>query len=402
MRKRVFWALMSTLFLSSGPLTAGQRTDVLDLADGAVVLSATSRYNEKWDRLLLIDGTSASGWCSAKGSAYPNSILIEMARSIRLAEFCIDNTGAQESRYPGISARKFKLYASTVSAREGFQLIYAGEAAKGERKVFTFEKKAEARWLQLEVISNWGHSEYTEIMELEAYGDPFGELPVQKTIAGVYDTNYNLLRFEQSGSKIEGCYDWDNGRLSGTTDGRVIRFQWTEIGPQIGTAIMVLTSDGQFLNGMWYEHGSYRGLWFGKRVTDGRKTKCKPKVEMDSIGQSLDTVGRVILYGIYFDYDSANLRPESTETLQQVLSAIKSRAPSKLIIEGHTDSRGRDEYNLKLSRQRARAVTKWIIAHGIDANQLKAKGYGESRPVADNSRPDGRALNRRVEIAVEK
>ena len=73
-----------------------------------------------------------------------------------------------------------------------------------------------------------------------------------------------------------------------------------------------------------------------------------------------------------------------------------------MIIEGHTDSRGRDEYNLKLSRRRARAVTKWIIAHGIDANQLKAKGYGESRPVADNSRPDGRALNRRVEIAVEK
>jgi outer membrane protein OmpA-like peptidoglycan-associated protein len=402
MRQGIFRALIFLLFLCPSQLIAGQRTDVLDLAEGAVVLSATSRYNEKWDPLLLIDGTTATGWCSAKGKAYPNHIMIELARTFRLKEFCIDNTDAQESGYPGISAREFKLYASTLSSKDGFQLIYAGEAAKGKRKVFDLETTPEARWIKLEVLSNWGDNQYTEIMELEAYGDQAEEAPDQRPIAGVYDTNYNLLRLEQSGNNIAGCYDWDNGTLSGTTDGRVIRFQWTEDGPQIGTAVMVLTSDGRFLNGLWYEHGKYRGLWFGKRVTDARKPNCKLQTEKDRIGQSLDTVGRVILYGIYFDFDSATLRPESTETLKQVLAAVKSRAPSKFTIQGHTDSQGSDEYNLKLSRQRAQAVANWLVANGADPNQLAAEGHGESRPVADNSKPDGRALNRRVEIVVKK
>jgi len=124
--------------------------------------------------------------------------------------------------------------------------------------------------------------------------------------------------------------------------------------------------------------------------------------QKDSIGRSLDNAGRAIIYGIYFDYDASALRPDSTETLNQILTAIKKRPGIKLVIEGHTDSQGSDDYNLSLSEQRARSVVKWIVEHGIDSRQLTAKGLGESQPVADNSKPDGRALNRRVEIAVVK
>jgi outer membrane protein OmpA-like peptidoglycan-associated protein len=400
MRKLALCVVLLVWGLMPNPLMAAEKQDVLDIASGAVVLTATSEYNESWAALLLLNGTPDTGWCSAESQAYPNTIMMELSRPFQLQEFVIDNSKAQESGYPGISARKFELYASTKSRKEGFDLVYSGEAAKGERKVFTLDKPAKAQWLKLVVLSNWGNPAYTEIMELEAYGETVGAAPEQRSVSGFYDTNYNLLRLEQYGSTIEGCYDWDNGTLSGTTDGRVIRFQWIEDGPETGAAVMVLTADGNFLNGLWYEEGTYRGLWYGTKVTDGRQPQCV--IQKDAVGRSLDTVGRAIVYGIYFDFDSATLKTESTETLEQILKAVQSRPSLKLTIEGHTDSQGSDEYNLKLSQQRAQAVVDWLVQKGVAASRLNAKGYGESRPVADNNRPDGRALNRRVEIAAVK
>lgn len=403
MIKRLIVVLIPvSLMLISLTLHAGQKKDLLDISNGAVVLTSTSQYSEKWASLLILDGTTATGWCSAEGKAFDNTFIIELPQKYVLKEFVIDNSNTQEKNYPGISARRFILYGSTESHETGYSVIHEGEATEGTKKIFALDKSIKVKWLKLVIQSNWGNKKYTEIMELEAYGKAAEEPDEQKQIDGVYDTNYELLKLSQDGNKIEGCYDYDNGKLSGETDGRVIRFQWTEDGPQIGTAIMVLNSDGTFLNGLWYEKGIYRGLWYGSRVTDGRSPGCQLIEVKDSIGKSLDSTGRAILYGIYFELDSAMLKSESTETLQQVLSVIKSKTSLNLVIEGHTDSQGSDEYNLELSQKRAQAVIDWLVKNGIDAGRLNAKGYGESRPVADNSRPDGRALNRRVEISVDK
>lgn len=406
MRKlSILFIMLAVLFVSTSAIAA-EKVDRLDIASGAVLISATTEYNQKWAGMMLLDGSTDMGWCSKKGSPYPNTFLIELPNSVAISSFYIDNTNAQESGYPGISARRFKLHVSNKSAKEGFKLIYEGEAAKGQRKGFTIARPVPGQWLKLEVLSNWGDPQYTELMELEAYGEPIKAMIAPKPIKGVYDTNYGLMWLRQSGTGIEGCYDWDNGRLTGTTDGRVIRFQWTEDGPQIGTAVMVLTSDSGFLNGLWYENGRYQGLWYGTQVTDGRMPKCRQALESntkkDAIGRSLDEVGRAIIYGIYFDFDAATIRPDSEETLDRLLKAIKARPNVKLVIEGHTDSEGSDAYNQTLSEKRAQSVVNWLVAHGIASQQLSAKGFGESRPVADNGRPDGRALNRRVEISVAK
>jgi OOP family OmpA-OmpF porin len=69
-------------------------------------------------------------------------------------------------------------------------------------------------------------------------------------------------------------------------------------------------------------------------------------------------------------------------------------------VGGHTDSIGSDEYNLRLSQRRAEAVAAWLAAHGIAAARLTAKGFGESKPVADNRTAEGRQRNRRIEIVV--
>jgi len=105
-----------------------------------------------------------------------------------------------------------------------------------------------------------------------------------------------------------------------------------------------------------------------------------------------------VLYGIRFDSNSAVPRPESVETLNQLLALLHEKAELGLVVEGHTDSQNTDEFNQKLSEDRAKAVVAWLVKNGIAAGRLQPVGYGESRPVADNDTAGGRALNRRVEV----
>lgn len=94
--------------------------------------------------------------------------------------------------------------------------------------------------------------------------------------------------------------------------------------------------------------------------------------------------------------------PDSAPLLDEVAATLLGHANLKVIrIEGHTDDQGADDTNLDLSQRRAKAVMRAILERGVDASRLKAVGYGETKPVADNKKPAGRALNRRVEFMIE-
>ncbi len=118
----------------------------------------------------------------------------------------------------------------------------------------------------------------------------------------------------------------------------------------------------------------------------------------DALAQQLEAEGKVDLYGIYFDVDKDVLKAESEGTLQQVRQLLLDRPTLKLVVAGHTDSEGAADYNVDLSRRRAAAVVSWLTARDIGPGRLVPQGMGESQPVADNTTPAGRALNRRVEI----
>jgi len=109
---------------------------------------------------------------------------------------------------------------------------------------------------------------------------------------------------------------------------------------------------------------------------------------------------KVILKNIFFDYDKATLRPESYPELDRVVELLNQNPNLKVEISGHTDSKGSDEYNLKLSQLRAKSVVDYIISKGIPANKLIAKGYGETQPIDTNDTEEGRQNNRRVEFKV--
>jgi outer membrane protein OmpA-like peptidoglycan-associated protein len=109
--------------------------------------------------------------------------------------------------------------------------------------------------------------------------------------------------------------------------------------------------------------------------------------------------GRVATQGILFATNSDRIRPESTPTLEEIGQMLKEHAELRIAIEGHTDGDGEEAYNQELSERRAAAVKAFLIqTYGIQDSRLQTAGFGESKPVADNTTPEGKQQNRRVEL----
>ena len=112
--------------------------------------------------------------------------------------------------------------------------------------------------------------------------------------------------------------------------------------------------------------------------------------------------GKIALYGIYFDFDKADVKPESAPTLQEIATLLKNDPKLNLYVVGHTDMKGKLDYNITLSRKRAEAVVKELITnYGIKSSRLTADGVGPLAPVSTNETEDGRKLNRRVELVAK-
>ncbi|NOX19050.1 MAG: OmpA family protein [Chlorobi bacterium] len=108
--------------------------------------------------------------------------------------------------------------------------------------------------------------------------------------------------------------------------------------------------------------------------------------------------GKIIVNGIKFDVDKATLKPESMGPINKIYKLMKKKPDLNFSVEGHTDSDGDETHNQTLSEQRAKTVMDKLISMGIDANRLKYKGFGESKPIDTNETPEGKANNRRVEF----
>ena len=104
---------------------------------------------------------------------------------------------------------------------------------------------------------------------------------------------------------------------------------------------------------------------------------------------------------VEFDFNKAIIKPGYDKDINDLAKVMKDYPDLKVVIEGHTDNIGTAEYNKKLSQERADAVKKYLVEKGIDANRIKAQGFGDERPIASNDTEEGRQKNRRVEAAVD-
>ena len=122
-------------------------------------------------------------------------------------------------------------------------------------------------------------------------------------------------------------------------------------------------------------------------------------VSASEMEQALARDGRIAIYGIYFDFDKAQLKVESQPQIDQLATLLKDNPVLSVLVVGHTDGQGGFDYNLTLSQRRAQAVTDALVAnHGISASRVTPAGAGMVAPVATNRTEEGRSKNRRVEI----
>ena len=122
-------------------------------------------------------------------------------------------------------------------------------------------------------------------------------------------------------------------------------------------------------------------------------------VNADALAKDIARAGRVAIYGIYFDFGKAEVKPESEPALKEIVKLLQQNPKLKLYVVGHTDNVGELTYNMKLSEARADAVAKELVSkYGVDIKRLKTHGVGPLSPVASNKTEEGRAKNRRVEL----
>lgn len=120
-------------------------------------------------------------------------------------------------------------------------------------------------------------------------------------------------------------------------------------------------------------------------------------LEAEALKQQLEVGGRVAIE-VNFAVDEATILPDSEPQIDQVLELLRADPALRISIDGHTDDTGDAAHNQRLSEARAQAVVASLVAQGIDASRLEAKGYGPAQPIADNTSAEGRARNRRVEL----
>jgi OOP family OmpA-OmpF porin len=106
----------------------------------------------------------------------------------------------------------------------------------------------------------------------------------------------------------------------------------------------------------------------------------------------------LILEGVTFDTDKWDVTDEDKAILDPVAESLKANPGTKVEVQGHTDSTGADKHNMDLSEKRAHSVRDYLISKGVAETQLTWKGYGETKPIADNKTKEGRAKNRRTEL----
>ncbi len=139
-----------------------------------------------------------------------------------------------------------------------------------------------------------------------------------------------------------------------------------------------------------------------QQVADSETRKIQDEISIEQVKRlAIDPSKKAIIHNIYFGFGTAGLSRASNPVLEELKKVLENNPEMIVEIGGHTDSIGPEEVNNWLSENRAKAVRKWLIDHGVESNRLIAKGYGESRPMASNDdEKEGRELNRRIEVMV--
>jgi outer membrane protein OmpA-like peptidoglycan-associated protein len=206
-----------------------------------------------------------------------------------------------------------------------------------------------------------------------------------------------------SGAVLSGCTTMDaytgESQVSGASKGAIA-------GGLIGAVLGAATAPkedrarraliGAGIGGV---AGGGVGLYMDRQEAELREELVNSGVQVERTEEG--EINLIMPGNITFGTDSSELRPDFMDTLRSVAKVVKEYENTLVTIDGHTDSTGSESYNQMLSERRASSVAEVLLGEGVAFERLAAEGYGEQRPIADNSTASGRASNRRVEISLE-
>ncbi|MCK7590988.1 OmpA family protein [Subsaxibacter sp. CAU 1640] len=147
--------------------------------------------------------------------------------------------------------------------------------------------------------------------------------------------------------------------------------------------------------------GGVAGGYIGDRM-DRQAERIEeeiPGAEVTRVGEGINVVFDESS-GVYFDTNKYNINTKSAATLDKLAGIFKEYPDTNILVEGHTDNTGADDYNMTLSKQRAQSVTSYLSSKGVSSGRFTTNWYGENQPKYDNNTVEGRAKNRRVELAI--
>lgn len=394
--------------------------NVLSIPNGAYILAAPPTFNTEtqsankislWSREAIIDGSNEKGWGSAEESVFPYEFIFELSEECLIEKFGFNNEC--EKKYPGICAKRVRVDVSTTSSVDGYKNVLDTKLEEFAPTKYFEIKPTQARWVKVTILSNYGYKKFTELMEIEAWGTYAKDDIKSINLTGEWTSTWGTVSIRQKGSSAKGCYQYRNGQIKNAgMERRILNFTWQEDQGKnpLGKAVLVVNEEGNRLNGIWCYGDDLNeyGTWVFKRKGN-KPMRCYQveEVEVDTVKQSqlkdeIESKGKLTVYGINFETNSATIKPESYTTLDEIFTMLKDNAGMKLNINGHTDSQGSAEYNKKLSTNRASSVKEYLVGKGIATDRLEAFGMGEEMPIADNETQLGKAANRRVELVLKK
>jgi outer membrane protein OmpA-like peptidoglycan-associated protein len=283
MKKKVLFVAL--IFTAS--LTLGQNTiNCTALKNGCRILESPPSFFtsdehttkiDPWTIRALIDENGANGWCSAEKTSFPVSFVFELSEDFFLEKLVFNNQC--QKNYPGVCAREVKIEVSSTGPTSDFKetsVYILKEYAVSEFSL----NSVGARWIRMTILSNYGHKDFVELMELQVMGKFVEPVASAATVKGLWDSNFDWVSINSNENGyiygyIYGCYKWSEGELfSGKIDRKIFKFRYSqkENGKE-GWAILTLNKESNRLSGIWGVDNDYSqfGFWDFTKKSDEPK-----------------------------------------------------------------------------------------------------------------------------------
>lgn len=371
---------------------SGQDINLLCFENGASIIQYSSSDWGNFKTYFNIDddlGTSI--YCSRKKAPFPHFFIYELVLTAEISTFEFD-TQVEEIAFPGASAREIKIYAR-LRKNEEFEFIHSFFLAQNEGGQKFEVPVFQARWLKIEIVSNYGEPDYSQLARVKAFGN-FIQPSTNDSVTGTWITTFGELKITRTKPFITGCYDY--GTFHGIFEKRILSFFWTDERQQAGIVTAILNEDGDRLLGFWGDEEYNYQLWTGELST--RRISICPE---NPLALQLDAAGHTLIFNTKAPSTTDTTGLSSHAILHGAIQFLTENPDKNLAIESYTEPDSNASAAKALAELWALRVKNYFIAQGIAGHRLTINGISEARPLADNETLTGRRLNQRIRLRVQ-